>query len=248
MFRALLRWMSLLGALWLLLLAVIRFGGWLQVQEIRVIAVNDNGVSQLEYLSPQKVINLTGIRYKANIAKLNIADVRKRLEHHPWVKEAWIKRHWLRGIVEIQIRERKPVGRVQGEGGNTYRVDREGAILGPAAEADESPIVLGLPLSFPDEEVPPWVIEILNLYQGLSRCKELYPAMDVSDAHDVQLLPARETYPLIRLGALDRVPEILPKVEIILESSPEKFDLSKFAEIDCRLGDGCVLKPPVKGG
>ncbi|MGY4706688.1 cell division protein FtsQ/DivIB [Candidatus Bipolaricaulota sp. J31] len=235
--------------MWLLLLAVVRFGGWLQVQEIRVTAVNDNGASGLEFLSPQEVMNLTGIRYKANIAKLKVADARKRLEQLPWVKEAKIKRFWLRGIVEIWIRERKPVGRVQGEGGKAYSVDSEGVVLGPAAEADTSPIVSGLSLSLPEEEIPPEVIEILRVYQNLPLCKALYPTVDAHEMGDVKLLPSRDAYPPIRLGALTRVRDLLPKVEAILDGLVhEKFDLTGFVEIDCRLGGGCVLKPSVKGG
>jgi len=253
MFRTVLRWASLAGAMWLLLLAVVRFGGWLQVQEIRVIAVNDNGASKPEFLSLQEVMNLTGIRYKANIAKLKIADARKRLEQLPWVKEAQIERFWLRGIVEIRIRERKPVGRVQGEGGKAYSVDGEGVVLGPAAEADTSPVVLGLPISLPEEKVPPEVTEILRVYQNLPRCRALYPTVDAHDVGDVKLLPSRDAYPPIRLGPLARVPVLLPKVEAILdelsrEGARGKFDLTGFVEIDCRLGDGCVLKPSVKGG
>ncbi|NOX44340.1 MAG: FtsQ-type POTRA domain-containing protein [Caldiserica bacterium] len=253
MLRTFLRWTSLAAAVWLLALAVVRFSGWLQVQDIRIIVVNDNGASEPEHLSPQEVMNLTGIRYKANIAKLKVADARKRLEQLPWVKEARIERFWLRGIVEIRIRERKPVGRVQGEGGKAYSVDGEGVVLGPAAEADTSPIVLGLPLSLPEEDVPPQVTEILRVYQNLPYCSELYPTVDAHDVDDVRLLPSREAFPPIRLGPLDRVPGTLPKVEAVLdwlarEGAGGGFDPTEFVEIDCRLGDGCVLKPSVKGG
>ena len=194
------------------------------------------------YVSPADVKNLTDIRNGYNILRLDVDRVRARLKRHAWIKDAWVKVALLEGIVEIYVEERKPVGRVENVGGEGYLVDAEGVILGAAGSGN--PTLKGFPFSPEDGKVPRWAAELLDYYRSFSRCAEFFPVIDVSDPGCVVLYPQKEDLPLVKLGTLDGFHSLIPKLEELLF----RVDISGFATIDCRLGDGCVLKPRVEGG
>lgn len=233
----------ILGAVaFLLAWAISRFGGWFQVHDIRVIFVNGNGLERMGYVSPTDVKNLTDIRNGYNILRLDLDRVRARLKRHAWIKDAWIKVALLKGVVEIYVEERKPVGRVEGAGGEGYLVDAEGVILGAASAGN--PTLVGLPFSPETGKVPRWAAALLDYYRGFSRCADLFPTIDISDPECVLLFPQKEDLPSVKLGPLDTFYSLIPKLDEILF----RVNVSGFATIDCRLGDGCVLKPRVEGG
>ena len=242
MFRRLVCLLILGTVAFLLTWAVARFGGWFQVHDIRVIFVNGNGSDRKGYVSPADVKNLTDIRNGYNILKLDLDRVRSLLKRQDWIKDAWIKISLFKGVVEIYIEERKPVGRVEDKGGEGYLVDAEGVILGAATEGN--PTLKGLPFSPEAGRVPRWAAELLDHYRDFSRCVAVFPIIDVSDPECVMLFSQKKDYPLVKLGALDDFWSFLPKLEELLL----RVDVSGFATIDCRLGDGCVLKPRVEGG
>lgn len=235
--------LAILGAVaFLLAWAIARFGGWFQVHDIRVIFVNGNVHGPMGYVSPADVKNLTGLCNGYNILKLGLDRVRACLKQHAWIKDAWVKVALLKGVVEIYVEEREPVGRVVDAGGKGYLVDAEGVILGAAVTGN--PTLTGLDISPEAGRVPFWAAELLDYYRDFSRCSELFPVIDVSDPARVVLFPQKENFPRIELGALDTFYSLIPKLEALLF----RVDVSGFAAIDCRLGDGCVLRPRVEGG
>ena len=249
------RLLFLLAALFLVGLATLRFGGILVVRGIDVIFVNGHGPSQPGHLSRQAVKNLTRIGYKDNIFKLDLKQARERLMAHPWVKWVHIERSWFRGIVRVYVREREPVGRVEGTGGKGFVVDAEGVVLG--ADLRLKPVVrCGFPLPEGIKELP-WAGKLLAAYHGFHLCSSLYPIVDLTGLPTVTLRSDTGDLPPVVfdlvpgdgfLGGLRRA--ALRLEALISEVGAEA--LGPFGVVDCCLPDGCVLipgeRPSAKGG
>lgn len=193
-------------------------------------------------MSPEEVKNLTGLGDGYNILRLDLERIRARLRRHARIKDARIRVAPLKGVVEIYVEERKPVGRVEDSGGRGYLVDAEGVILGAAA--GENPALLGLSFLPETGRVPRWAAELLGFYRTFPRCSELFPRIDVSDLDSVVLYPPDGSRPIVKIGGVGGFTAVVPKLERLLR----ELDVSSFETIDCRLGDGCVLKPRVEGG
>ncbi|MEE9275888.1 MAG: FtsQ-type POTRA domain-containing protein, partial [bacterium] len=78
-------------------------------------------------LAPEEIIRLSALSSGMNLFEADLEGVRGRIEAHPWVRRARVRRR-LPHAVHVEIEERLPVALI----GGGAAVDREGVILGPA--------------------------------------------------------------------------------------------------------------------
>jgi cell division protein FtsQ len=125
---------------------------------------------------------MSGIRFGMSLLSLNTEEVSRRLEAHPWIRNATVVKR-MPDRVLIKVRKKRPAAVVEVRGGLFY-MDREGGIL--------DRIQPGAPLDLP-------------LLTGLEQVLREVPAL--GDGRDVQqalaLLRAVQASPA--LGSLSEV-------------------------------------------
>ena len=103
----------------------------------RIVVSGENRLSEIE------VLNLARIDKGSNILEIDIRKVSDRIEQHPWVQKAFVKRELPQKIV-IDVIERVPVAMINLD--RLYLVDKKGVIfkeVGPE-DAFDVPVLTGL--------------------------------------------------------------------------------------------------------
>lgn len=92
-------------------------------------------VSGNHQVSLNDISSLLAIPKGENIFKLQSSRVTKRLESHPWIQEAAIKRK-LPDKILIMLRERKPLALLRVSLKEQYLIDKEGFVISKATEEE----------------------------------------------------------------------------------------------------------------
>jgi cell division protein FtsQ len=97
-----------------------------------------------ERLTPEEIRSVSGIRSDLNLVFLDTDEITRRLESHPWIRNATVVKR-LPDRVLVKIQERKPVAVVDIEGDLSY-MDPEGEVLGQVrpGEALDFPVITGM--------------------------------------------------------------------------------------------------------
>lgn len=74
-------------------------------------AIKEVKISGNSYLNKNEICETSGLNDYENIFDLNISAARIKLENHPWIEKAKVKRR-LPGAVEIEIKEQKPLAKI----------------------------------------------------------------------------------------------------------------------------------------
>ena len=110
-------------------------------------------VSGLKRVEENQIVAKAGFEVGTNIFRLNLEEIRKRVEELPWVRYAMVERV-LPDQIMVKVIEREPIGlaRIRGE---IYQFDADGKILDPDPMAGSSfPILDGLQLSRDKDNLP----------------------------------------------------------------------------------------------
>ena len=98
-------------------------------------------------LKTDEVLKTAGVTRNMNILGLNLSLARKRLLHHPWIKDADIQRIIPDGII-INIQEHQPLAIV--DIGQNFLINTDGKLIKKVTSQDQVrtlPVVSGLELS-----------------------------------------------------------------------------------------------------
>ena len=110
-------------------------------------------VSGLKRVEENQIIAKAGFEVGTNVFKVNLQEIRKRVEELQWVRHAMVERVLPDQII-IKVIEREPIGlaRINGE---IYQFDLDGKILDPDPIRDSSfPILDGLRTDNDKENLP----------------------------------------------------------------------------------------------
>lgn len=139
------------------LFAYIFFGYLYTSPYFRIREIIVNGEKKLSEI---EVLNLARIDIGSNILAVGLKDISKRIEQHPWVEQAMVKRRLPRKIV-IDIIERTPAVMINLD--RLYLVDKKGLIFKEVGPEDffDIPVLTGLESEDPanNESVPKRLIE-----------------------------------------------------------------------------------------
>ncbi len=229
--RRLLRWGCLFLAFLLVGYALLRWGGWWKVADVKVIGAHR--------LSPESLTELTQIVQSANMLRLDIRGVRDRAEADRWVKEVRVECDYLSRTVVIYITEREPVARVGLEGDIEAWVDAEGVLL--QSQPLEGAVLRGVR--------PHWGRvsgEVVAAARALERLDpqllSLFPTFDATDPDCV--VASCHCGTVVRCGPISTLPEKLAILSELWEQHVRgKIDLTAYAEVDLRWDGEIVLKP-----
>lgn len=108
-----------------------------------VFILKDVEVTGVKKTSPKEIEALVFAAQK-NTLKVDLKQIKLRLESHPWIQSAILWRE-LPGTIRIHVLERKPVAIVST--GNLYLVDADGRViqsLGSESEFSSLPVITGI--------------------------------------------------------------------------------------------------------
>ncbi len=94
-------------------------------------------------VSKEELLALIRMEGMPNLFTLQLKEISRRLESHPWIKQVRIKKVFPHNIW-IQVEERKPIAIVQLE--EPYYIDAQGVIFSPVGDQDQYdyPFLTGL--------------------------------------------------------------------------------------------------------
>ncbi len=137
-FFRLLLWGSVIIGSFLLLA-----GGYRYLITAPYFSVEQITVKGLKQLSPEQVISQSQLKINDNIFAVDLVQVKKRLEAHPWIEQASVQRTLPRSL-KIKIKEREAVALIHLE--NLYYLDKNGQIFKKVSreESLNFPVITGI--------------------------------------------------------------------------------------------------------
>ncbi len=121
----------------LLLLALFLFiGHWIYVHLLgdSYFRVKEVEVEGGQKIPKETLLSLTAVEGMPNLFSVELKEVVKRLESHPWIERVQVKKVFPNKIL-IQVEEKKPMAIIQL--GELYYIDNQGEIFSPVGERDE---------------------------------------------------------------------------------------------------------------
>jgi cell division protein FtsQ len=85
-------------------------------------------------MAKETLLSLTVMEGMPNLFSVNLKEVVRRLESHPWIEQVRVRKVFPDKIF-IQVEERKPMAIIQLEG--LYYIDTKGEVFSPVGEKDE---------------------------------------------------------------------------------------------------------------
>jgi len=94
-------------------------------------------------IAQETILALTQVEGMPNLFSINLKEVAKPLESHPWIDHVGVRKVFPNKIL-VQIEERKPIAILQLE--ELYYIDTQGIIFSPVGDRDEHdyPLLTGL--------------------------------------------------------------------------------------------------------
>lgn len=176
-----------------MVLGVVLFGGYLLVigplQRVygnwSYFRIHDIEVSGCLMTTPGNLKKFANISFEMNMLTLDPEAMQERLQKHPWIAHADIKRIWPDGLA-ITVQEHRPNALIVNtdEDGLRY-LDRKGkifAVVAPGQDVD-FPVITGLDVFNTDEEKERLLSEASSFLRLAERNNPNLPAQNISEIH-----------------------------------------------------------------
>jgi cell division protein FtsQ len=231
------------------LVAVMTYGGWratslvLRAHALQVAKIVVRGN---ERLATGEVLALVSGLRGQNILTVNLDAWRSRLLSSPWVEDAKLWR-LLPGTVEIEVRERHPIGIARVASG-LYLVDPHGVVVdefGPNYADLDLPMIDGLnaapgqSASMLDEARASLAARLLAALAVRPDLSAKISQIDVSDAHDAVVILDGDTA-MLRLGEQDFVERLQEYVDL---SEALRQQVAEIDYVDLRFDERLYVRP-----
>jgi cell division protein FtsQ len=147
--------------------------------------IHEIEISGCVMTSPAALRQFANISYEMNMLTIDPASLKKRLEEHPWVVGATIRRIWPDGL-NVTISEYRPQALIVQEGKDGFEyLDRKGVVFAKVVPGQEIdfPVITGLD-SFDTEAERRELLDAATLFLRLvSRNNPNLPAQNISEMH-----------------------------------------------------------------
>jgi cell division septal protein FtsQ len=230
------------------LLGLAIYGGWrgtalvLGAPALRVALISVRGNDRLSVGEVLAIVD--GLRGQ-NIMTLDLDEWRARLLASPWVEDASVRRQ-LPSRVEIEIRERRPMG-IGRLGRTLYLVDAQGIVIdeyGPQYAAFDLPIIDGLAgrpgsAGAIDESRVMLAARVMAALDSRPDLARQVSQIDVTDAHDAVVILEGDTA-MVRLGDQD----FARRIQGYLELAPALRErVAGIDYVDMRFDERLYVRP-----
>ncbi len=142
-------------------------------------------ISGCRVTTPAVLRKFAGINYQMNMLTLDPEAIQQRLQEHPWVSLAKIRRIWPAGLV-VSVNEYRPEALVvQGKEQSFYYLDKSGKIFAPAVQgmALDFPVITGLDTVEGKEEKEQLLDKAILFLRFAQINNPNLPAQNVSEVH-----------------------------------------------------------------
>ena len=135
-------------------------------------------------IAKETLLSLTVMEGMPNLFSVNLKEVVKRLESHPWIEQVRVRKVFPNKIF-IQVEERKPMAIIQLE--ELYYIDTRGEVFSPLGEKDEYnyPYLTGLTRQVLDKEpveAKRLITKALELLRVVDQ-EKVPPLEEISEIH-----------------------------------------------------------------
>lgn len=142
-------------------------------------------ISGCRVTTPDVLRKYAGISYQMNMLTLDPEAIQQRLQSHPWVSQAQIRRIWPNEIAVSIIEYRPEALVVQGKGNDFYYLDKSGKIFAPVVQgmALDFPVVTGIDTLQEGEEKEQVLARAISFLRLAQINNPNLPAQNVSEIH-----------------------------------------------------------------
>lgn len=141
-------------------------------------------------LLPENILKeWTGVQIGENLYRINLKDVRKRLEKQPIIRRAVVRRE-LPDTLSVAVYERVPIARMGlVDGGMNWLLDEEGIVIGKSFQSKQLPLLKGVDVQVIQGEdisggsagpVLPYLVALRDMKPKI---RDLLPVVQVSVGH-----------------------------------------------------------------
>ncbi len=198
---------------------------WLRT-ETRLLRVQQVDVAPSEWVPPWEAVELAGIGVGDDILAIDVDSVEARLESHPRIARAEVKRTWRR-TVTLKLTERVPVA--MWLDGGMREVAADGTVLGPA----------------PPEGLPRWPLEGHGIRRPRGVDLPLLTGAGEADAGALDGEASRQALAfLARLREYDRSGD--DWISEVWAARPGGLVMITLNGIRVKIGDGCLSRRKVE--
>jgi cell division septal protein FtsQ len=230
------------------LLALAVYGGWrgtalvLGAPALQVALISVTGNDRLSIGEILSIVD--GLRGQ-NIVTVDLGAWRARLLASPWVADASIRRQ-LPSRIEIEIRERRPMG-IGRLGRTLYLVDPEGIVIdeyGPRHAEFDLPIIDGLAgrpggAGGVDQSRAWLAAQVMAALETRPDLAQQVSQIDVSDPHDAVVILENDTA-MVRLGEA----EFVERLQSYLDLAPSLRErVAGIDYVDMRFDERLYVRP-----
>ncbi len=153
--------------------------------DYRYFRIHEIEISGCRMISNDELRKSAGLSYEMNMMTLDPQAIRQRLQAHPWVQTATVKRIWPDGLA-VSIKEQQPQALVVQNGGKQLSyVNSSGTVFAKVKIGQELdfPVITGMDSLHSKEEKKEMIVTA-NLFLRLAeRNNPNLPAQDISELH-----------------------------------------------------------------
>ena len=227
-------WVFLLGGVLIAAAIIALYTPWLQFCDVREVVVSGN-----QNATAVDLVSLSQLHRGQTIFSVPATLIRHRLESHPWVKRAFVRRIFPHTI-QLMVEERCVIAWLQHPSEDVrVAVAEGGVIVGGDGSVRSSVEIIGAESSgweqgdrLVDPRVAEFVVELLG-----NVCQLAVRSVDVTDLRSIELILDNDTRVL--LGDMAQVQNRL----VALNALCREIQIDGYELIDVRFGGEATLVP-----
>ena len=227
-------WVFISGGVLIAAAIIALYTPWLQICDVRIIVVSGN-----QHASTAELVALSQLHRGQTIFSVPVGLVRRRVEQHPWVKHASVRRVFPHTI-QLKVEERQVIAWSQHPSENSRVAIAEGGVIVGKDEAVSSSLELvGAAYSgweSGDFTLNSQVAELLVVLRG-NLCGLAVRNVDVTDLRSIELFLEYDVR--VRLGDIVHMSNRLAALEALCR----EIEIERYELIDVRFGGEATLVP-----
>jgi len=227
-------WVFISGGVLIAAAIIALYTPWFQFCDVREVVVSGN-----QNATAADLVSLSQLHCGQTIFSVPATLVRRRLEQHPWVKQASVRRVFPHTI-QLVVEERRIIAWSQHPSEKSrVAVAEGGVIVGRDNAVTSSLELIGAEFSSweqGDRLLDPRVGELVAELSG-SACQLAVRSVDVTKLHSIELILENDT--LVLLGDMTHTQDRLAALNALCR----EIDIDGYELIDVRFGGEATLVP-----
>ena len=227
-------WVFVSGGVLIAAAIIALYTPWLQVCDVREVVVIGN-----QHASASDLANLAQLRRSQTIFSVPVNRVQARLQAHPWIKNASVRRVFPHTI-SLVVEERRVLAWARHPSEDVKIAIAEGGIIVGTADANSASLELvGAAASGWNNGDCLAQSQVADLIAALQSdiCQLSVRSVDVTNLRSIELFLENDLQ--VRLGEIDRAQERLRAVRALCQ----EIEIDGYELIDVRFGGEATLVP-----